>query len=242
MNASRGTTKPITPYWGEERLRDCCNAAKFEAWPVRAGHPRSIHFIGKSTMKVFTNPEQFAANNKASMEALLTVTDRFFTMVGRLMDVNSSFVSGLMQEGIARTTVLVSSREPQALLFFPAEWVEPLMQKSANYAHDVSSILADQQQGLAALVDARIGALRLTLAQELDHATRTAPGGSEALLEGMKSALAAGYAAYDQMRTASSELAGIGRTHLIGLSEEVVHPVSQEGEQSALKGSDTAPR
>lgn len=99
-----------------------------------------------------------------------------------------------------------------------------------------------QQQGLAELVDARIGAFRLTLAQELDHATRTAPGGSEALLEGVKSALAAGYAAYDRMSRASRELAGIGGTHLIGLSEDAVHPVREEGAQSALKACGTAPK
>lgn len=191
-------------------------------------------------MKVLTNPEQFAANNKASLETLLTVADRFFTMAGRLMDVNLSFASGLMQDGIARTAVLASSREPQALLSFPAEWVQPLMARSASYAHDVSAILADQQQGLAELVDARIGALRLTLAQELDHATRTAPGGSEVLLEGVKSALAAGYAAYDQVSRTSRELAGNAGPDLIRTTEPAVHALGEESEQSPPEVSGAA--
>ncbi|MBS0545021.1 MAG: phasin family protein [Proteobacteria bacterium] len=166
-------------------------------------------------MKVLTNPEQFAANNRACMESLLTVADSFMTLTGRLMDANVGFASGLVEEGMAKARMLASARDVQSWLFFPTALVQPLMERSANYARDVSGILAEQQQGLAEIVDARVGAVKQTLVQELDYARRAAPGGSEVLLESMKSALAAGSAAYEQASKSARELAAFSETKLI---------------------------
>jgi len=179
-------------------------------------------------MKVLTNPEQFAANNRAHIESLLTLTDGLISMFDRLLTLNLSFASDLIEEALAKTSTLARMDGPQELLSLPAALVQPLIEKSAAYARDVSEILTDGQHGVGALIDARVGALNKTLALELAHAAKSAPGGSEALLEGMKSALAVGNVAYDGASRAARQLVGLTETNLVRSTEVTVQALIAE--------------
>lgn len=179
-------------------------------------------------MKALTNPEQFAANNKANIESLLDLASGFISMTDRLLMLNLNFACGVIEQGMAQTSFLASMHSPQALLSFPGAFVQPLIDRSAAYARGLTEILAEGQHGIGQLVDDRVGALKRTLAIELDHAARSAPGGSEVLLKGMKSALAVGNSAYEGASQAARQLAGMAENNLARSAEVTRHPLIAE--------------
>ena len=62
---------------------------------------------------MITNPEQFAAANKASVDALLSLANTALSSAERIAALNLNTARSMLEEGVANTKALMGAKDPQ---------------------------------------------------------------------------------------------------------------------------------
>jgi len=160
-------------------------------------------------MKSLTNPEQMAANGKANIRSLLTLTDTAISVAECVASLNLNFACAMLEEGMANIKAMVDAKSPQDLIQLQSGLARPIVERSVAYARGVSAILAEGQRDVTKRLDARMIELNETLAIDLEYAAKLAPAGSGPMLKGITSAIAAGNKAFETLLNTSRQLAGV---------------------------------
>jgi len=186
---------------------------------------------------MFATPEQFAATNKANVEALLTVANSAFASAERLAALNLNTARTLLEDTMANTKSVLGAKDVQELLTLQTSLAQPLVEKAVAYNRSVYEIATQNQEEISKLLEAQVSELNKNLAAVLDKAAKSAPAGSDVAVAAVKSAIAAANSAYDSVSKAAKQVAEIAEANVAAATNATVKAVSTAAKAAPKKAA-----
>jgi phasin family protein len=188
-------------------------------------------------MNAIAIPEQFAAANKASAEALTTLANKAFSQVERLTALNLNTARSVLEDGVAATQTALAAKNPQDLVALQSKLAQPMLDKAVAYGRSVYAIATEGQQEFTKLFEAQVADLNKTFTEALDKAAKSAPAGSEAAFAAVKSALGAASNVYDTVSKATKQVAEAAEANVAAATEATVDAANTAVKASAKKSA-----
>ena len=186
---------------------------------------------------MYTTPEQFAAANKNSVEALLTMANTAFASAERLAALNLNTARSLLEETVANAKSLLSAKDAQELMSIQASLAQPSVEKAIAYSRNVYQIASQTQEEIGKILEAQFAEVNKTVTSALDKAVKNAPAGSDVAVAAVKSAIAAANSAYDSMSKAAKQVAEIAEANVAAATNATVKAVSTTAKTAAKKAA-----
>lgn len=187
-------------------------------------------------MSMFTTPEQFAAANKASVEALLSLANTALAGAERVAALNLNTARSLLEDSVNNTKALLGAKDVQEVVAVQASLAQPNVEKVVSYSRSFYEISAQSQEEVAKLLEAQYGEFQKTVAGLLDQASKNAPAGSDVAVAAVKSAFAAANSAFDSLNKAAKQVAEITEANVAAATNATVKAVGATTAAAAAAG------
>lgn len=174
---------------------------------------------------MFATPEQFAAANKASVEAMLSLANTALASAERIAALNLNTARSLLEDGVANTKAILGAKDPQEALAVQASLTQPNVEKAVAYTRSVYEISAQSKEEVSKLLEGQFGDFQKQVAGLLDKAAKSAPAGSDVAVNAVKSAIAAATSAFDSMNKAAKQVAEITEANVAAATNATVKAV-----------------
>jgi phasin family protein len=174
---------------------------------------------------MFATPEQFAAANKASVEAMLSLANTALASAERIAALNLNTASSLLEDGVANTKAILGAKDPQEAMAVQASLAQPNVEKAVAYTRSVYEISAQSKEEVSKLLEGQFGDFQKQVAGLLDKAAKSAPAGSDVAVNAVKSAIAAATSAFDSMNKAAKQVAEIAEANVAAATNATVKAV-----------------
>jgi phasin family protein len=178
-----------------------------------------------TTPSLFTNPEQFAAANKASVEAMLSLANTALASAERIAALNLNTARSILEESVANTKAILGAKDIQEVVAVQTSLAQPNVEKAVSYSRSFYEISAQSQEEVAKLLEAQYGDFQKTVAGLLDQAAKSAPAGSDVAVAAVKSAFAAANSAFDSLNKAAKQVAEITEANVAAATNATVKAV-----------------
>lgn len=155
---------------------------------------------------MYAVPEQFAAINKASVQALIDYASLAVQSAERLADFQFQSSRAAVAETLANVRALSSIKDVQEFSKVLTGLSQPVADRSTAYAKHVQTLLGEVQGDFSKFFDTQMADYNKRLSTIIDQAAQTAPGGSDVAVAAIKSALSAANQAYDVATKAGKQL------------------------------------
>lgn len=146
---------------------------------------------------MYATPEQFAAANKAGVDALFSVAHAQFAAFERLSALNFNVTKAAFEDSVNQTKALLSVKDAQELLNLTAASTQPTLEKAITYSRKAYGVATQAQAEVTKLAEAQAAEMNKAVVSLMDKLAKNAPAGSDVAAAAVKSALAAANSAYD---------------------------------------------
>jgi phasin family protein len=164
------------------------------------------------------NPEQFAAANKANLDALVTLSQQAFKGIEQLVELNMSAARASLDETADKARAVLGATDPQSLMAVQASMLQPATDKAMTYGKQVADIAAATQAEVTKLAEAQLAQAQAQLSALVDAASKNAPAGSESAVAMVKSAMSNAASAYEAVQKAAKQATAAAEANLKALS------------------------
>ena len=168
---------------------------------------------------MFTTPEQFAAANKASVEAMLSLANTALASAEKIAALNLSTARTLLDDGVANTMAILGAKDMQEAVTLSAAQAQPAAEKAAGYGRSLYEISTQSKDEVAKLLESQFADYQKQVASLLEQATKNAPAGSEAAFAAVKSALTTASTAFDSMKNAAKQATEMAEANIAKASK-----------------------
>ena len=186
---------------------------------------------------MLTTPEQFAASNKAGVDAMLSVASAAFASTERLAALNLNTARSLLEDAITNAKSLLAAKDVQELMSLQSALAQPMVEKAVAYSRSVYEIMSHSQEEVSKLVEAQVAELNKNVAEALDNAAKSAPAGSDVAVAAVKSAIAAANSAYDSVNKAAKQVAEMAEANVTAATNATVKAVGSASKVAAKKAA-----
>jgi phasin family protein len=152
-------------------------------------------------------PEQFTQLGNAAMASAAKMSKVSMDSAEKLMVLQLEFAKASLADATRLAKVLASVKDVKDLASLRSDTAESAMEKLMGYSRQVYEVASDAQAEMAKLAEERMALFNQTLAEGVDHASKSAPAGSDVAVAAMKSTMAATTAAFDSFTKAARNLA-----------------------------------
>ena len=142
-------------------------------------------------------PEQIAAANKANLETLLSLTNKAFEGVEKLVELNMAVAKTALNENVQSAKQALSVRDAQQLMAMQAGMVQPLAEKIMSYSRHLYDIANETQSTFTTVAESQMKKGSGNLNGLVEELSKNAPAGSEAAVQAIKQAMTAANNAYE---------------------------------------------
>jgi phasin family protein len=246
------------------RLHNCCDAQKVLdtniGWvnmkPIAASHKtfsaragdRSesfLIFVTKPTRSVPTRkddmtlptPEQFAATQKAGLEALFGLTSKAFEGAIKLAELNIETARSAFAEGQEQAQRALSAKDPQGFFALQAGLAQPAAEKALAYGRNVYGIVSATQAEFATAAQSQLETQQRAFESFVDNAAKNAPAGSEAAVAAIKSALNTANSAYASVNKAAKQAVEFAESNFDAAGKAATKAVAQASARAAKQSA-----
>ncbi|MFO1318202.1 MAG: phasin family protein [Burkholderiales bacterium] len=154
---------------------------------------------------MYAVPEQFAAANKASVQALIDYTSLAVQSVERLADFQFQSSRAAVAETLANVRVLSGIKDVQEFNKVATSLTQPVVDRSTAYAKHVQALLGDVQGDFTKFFDTQVAEYNKRLSALLEQTAQSAPAGSDVAVAALKTAITAANQAYDAATKAGKQ-------------------------------------
>ena len=145
--------------------------------------------------------EQFAATNKANLQALQGFTAQAFSGLEKLVELNLAASKAVMEESFGHAQAVFAAKDAKELLALQTGLVKPMADKSTAYAQHVQSIVTGSTAEFTKALEAKTAEAQKAFTGALDNLVKNAPAGSESAVAAFKNALTASQTALETAQT-----------------------------------------
>jgi len=181
-------------------------------------------------------PEQFAATQKAGLEALFGLTNKAFEGAVKLAELNIETARAAIAEGQEHAQRTLSAKDPQGFFALQAGFAQPAADKAIAYGRNVYAIVSAAQTEFAQAAQSQIEQQQHAVQSFIDNAAKNAPAGSETAVAAFKSAITAAQGAYESVNKAAKQAAEMAETNF----EAVTKAASKAAAQATRTAKQTA--
>jgi hypothetical protein len=154
-------------------------------------HSRPIHWS-----QTMMTPEQFAAANKANLDALVELTRKSFEGVEKLVALNLQAMRAAMQ----------------------AHLVQPAAEQVTAYSRQVYDIATSTQSDVARLVESQMATAQEKILALVDAAVKNAPAGGDGSLAMIKQAVTTANGALENVQKAAKQAVSVAEANFEAMS------------------------
>ena len=187
-------------------------------------------------------PEQFAAANKANLDALVELARKSFEGVEKLVELNLQAVRAAMGDSAEQAKALMAVKDAQGLATLQADLVQPATDKVTAYGRQVYDIATSTQSEVSKLVESQMATAQEKILSLVDSAVKNAPVGSEASLALVKQTVTAANGALENVQKAAKQAVSVAEANFEAMSQPVVAVVTPAPVAKAATKSAKAPR
>lgn len=163
---------------------------------------------------MFTTPEQFAAANKASVDAMLSLANTALASAERIAALNLNTARTLLEDGVANTKAILGAKNPQEALALSTAQAQPTVEKIVSYNRSLYEISTQSKEEVSKLLESQFADYQKQVSSLLEQATKNAPPGSDAAVAAVKSALTAASSAFDNMKNVVKQASEIAEANI----------------------------
>jgi phasin family protein len=172
-------------------------------------------------------PEQFAATQKATLEALFGLTSKAVDSAVKLAELNIQTVRSNLAESQERAQSLLSATDPQGFFALQASFAQPATEKAIAYGRSVYDIVSATQSEFTRAAEAHVEQQQRAVQSFVDNAAKNAPAGSETAVAAIKSAFNAASTAYETVNKAAKQAVEIAQGNLQNATEAATKAATQ---------------
>jgi phasin family protein len=158
--------------------------------------------------------EQFAALNKANLEAAARFANVAFMGAERLMEIQMQAAKAALADGVDGAKTLATVKDLQQFADVKDTVAQPAFEKAADYMKNMYDVASETQAEFGKLIEQQFAAFNKQVVVALDKFAETAPAGSEAGISALKSAIVTSNAAYENLSKAAKQLNETAKTNL----------------------------
>ncbi len=170
---------------------------------------------------MYVTPEQIQAAGKANMETLLAVANAQFAAFEKLANINAGAVKGAFEDSIANTRALLGAKDVQEFVTLQSAFAQPAIEKAIAYSKSVYEVTTEANAELSKVAERRVAEWNENFVTLLDKVSKNAPAGSDVAVAAVKSFLAAGNAAYDNLTKVAKQATEIAEANVAAATETV---------------------
>ncbi|WP_291992435.1 phasin family protein [Candidatus Accumulibacter sp. ACC003] len=174
---------------------------------------------------MFTTPEQFAAANKASVDAMLTLANTALASAERIAALNLNTARSMLEDGVANAKAMLGAKNAQEFFSVQASLAQPNVEKAVAYTRSVYEISAQSKEEVSKLLEAQFAEFQKKSFGLLEQAAKNAPVGSDVAVSAVKSAIASATSAFDTMNKAAKQVADLAESNVAAATNATVKAV-----------------
>lgn len=152
-------------------------------------------------------PEQFAALNKANVDAMLGFAALSAASVERLIDLQTKAAKETFAEFADQVRTVASAKDATELLQLGTKLSQPLAEKAAAYAQSVAAVTSESQAELTKFVDSQVAEISKHFSSAIEQAAKSAPAGSDWAISAARQAVTSLNQSYDAVSRAGKQIA-----------------------------------
>ncbi|HEV2649872.1 MAG TPA: phasin family protein [Rhizomicrobium sp.] len=158
-------------------------------------------------------PEQIAAAQKASLDALFGLTSTVFGGCQKLVELNLQASRSALADAQDSAHQVLTARDPAELAALPARLMQPMAEKIQAYNQQVFAIVAAMQTEFAKVAGAQVEAQQRRAQTLVDQVAQSAPAGSEAAVAALKSAITATSTLYETVQRTTQQAVDVAESN-----------------------------
>jgi phasin family protein len=166
------------------------------------------------------SPEQFATAYQSQLETLFALSQTAFSGIEKMVALNLNVAKANLQDSHEKAREMFSVKDPQELLAWNAQQLQPAAEKAVAFSKVAEAQLADANAKFVSMIDA---------------AAKNAPAGSETAVAMMKSAVAAANSAYDSLSKAAKQAVEMTEANVTAATNAAVKTAGQAAGASRKK-------
>lgn len=149
---------------------------------------------------MITTPEQFAAANKASVDAMLSLANTALASAERIAALNLNTARSMLEDGMANTKAMLGAKDPREVMSLSAAQIQPAVEQIVAYNRSLYEISAQTKEEVSKQLESQFGDFQKQVSSLMEKAAKNAPAGSDVAVAAVKSALEAASSAFDNMK------------------------------------------
>jgi phasin family protein len=181
------------------------------------------------------DPQQLAAAYQANLETLFALSQTAFEGVEKVVTLNLNVAKANMQDSADKVRQMLSVKDPQELLNWNAQQLQPAAEKAVAYSRLMYDIASSTQAEFVKVAEAQLAEANSKFMSLIDSASKNAPAGSETAVAMMKSALAAANSAYDSLSKATKQAVEMTEANVAAATNVAVKTASQASNAARAK-------
>jgi phasin family protein len=177
---------------------------------------------------MYATPEQFAAANKATVDALFTIAQTQFAAFERLSALNFNTTKAAFEDSVNQAKALLSVKDPQAFFSLSSASAQPALEKAIAYSRSLYEVANQTKAEVSKLAETQAAEMNKTVVSLLDKVSKNAPAGSDIGVAAVKSALAAANSAYDNFTKVVKQATDIAEANVTAATATVVKQTAKK--------------
>ena len=184
-------------------------------------------------------PQQFLANQKATVDHFLAFQEAVFNGFEQLVDLNLKVARASLDEAVQKTHEALEVKDVQEAVNFTAGLVQPGTDKFAAYGKHVYDIISGLQSNLSKLSEEQFAQAQRQLDETIEQLAKNAPTGSEGAVALMKSSLATATSAFESASKVARQASNAAESNFAAAANATLKAASDAAEATK---SAAAPR
>jgi phasin family protein len=172
---------------------------------------------------MFATFEQFAAFNKASVDAMLSLANAGLYSAERIAALKLHTARIMLEDGAASTKALLDAKDLQEVIALQTAQTHPALEQIAAFNRSWYEIFSQSKDEVSKLLESQFGEFQKQVSGFLDKATKNGPAGSEVAINAVKSTFSIVNSAFDNMNNAVKQAGEIAEANINTASEATIN-------------------
>ena len=182
---------------------------------------------------MYNASEQFAEIGKANVTQATRFAAVAMENTEKLMALNINAAKAAFAHGVESASAVAAVKDVKELFALPTKYAESGVQYTVGYSRNLYDVVSAAQAQYSALAEEALAAYTKGLASWVEKASQSAPAGSEAAINAMKSTVAATTAAFDQFQKASKQVVNLADASVRAAADNASKVATSKGRKAA---------
>ena len=168
------------------------------------------------------SPEQLTATNKASVQALTSMSTDMFAGFEKMVELNLAASKAMMIESFGNMQTVMAAKDPSEFLALQTGSLQSMAEKSTAYGNHLAAIVAESGAELGKAFEGKFAETQKGIADLVENIAKNAPAGSEATIALLKSTVSASQNAIDSAQKSAKTAMAAAESNYAAMTEQAV--------------------